>query len=546
MKETRDILTLFEALSNHEIFTPPKVARDILECLPPELWQDPDATLLDPCAKSGVFLREALFRFDQGLREKGKHRAKDGKVYDLSNFHERTTHILKNMLYGIAISELTGYVSRRTLYGVMEANTDKQLAALECFQKSSNFEDWTEQEKWNFVGRNKFNEYYDHTMFNTPEREGYEAEGNVFYPSAEVAKIVLEDGNYEVEDTYFPFIEERTQHPWVLNIRKGTMKFDVIVGNPPYQISDGGHGRSAKPVYQDFVNQAIALEPKHLVMITPSRWFVGGRGLGEFRAQMLKDRRIKEIVDYPTTADAFPGVDISGGVSFFHWQKNYNGMCTFKSVRGTETDSSQRFLDEFPVLVRSNQALPIVKKVRAFKTPIKFLSDTILPSKPFGMRTNYEPRKAGVPCWFVQKVGLSFCNPSDVVDSAGVRNKWKLLIPKAPIAGQTDFSKPVKFYYSGNVRIAKPGEVCTESWQVACAFDTLKEVENFKSYLFTKCARFLLLQAVVSQDVTRQNFCFVPDMEDYSKPYSDEQLRTLWGITPDEWEFIESRIQATE
>ena len=172
----------------------------------------------------------------------------------------------------------------------------------------------------------------------------------------------------------------------------------------------------------------------------------------------------------------------------------------------------------------------------------KTLSQVVSARKPFGMPTNYTPKNSGVPCWFIQRIGLSFADKQDVIDADNYLNKWKLLIPKAPIAGQTDFSKPVGFYYEGNTRIAKPGECCTESWLVACAFDTKAKVISFRSYLFTKIARFLLLQAVISQDVTRKNFCFVPDMNKYELEYTDEYLIKLLGITDDEWAYIDSKI----
>src|SRR5690606_11537496 len=185
MKESRDILTLFEALSSHEVFTPPRVARAMLDLLPEEIWSDPTVRLLDPAVKSGVFLRESFFRFFSSLPA-NKHTGHDGKVYDLSDRQQRINHILKNMLYGIAISELTSYMSRRTLYGVMKANTDKQIASVESFERSSNYESWDEQSRYDFIGRNEFNEHYDHKLFCTPEYRGFEDEGNIFYPVDEV------------------------------------------------------------------------------------------------------------------------------------------------------------------------------------------------------------------------------------------------------------------------------------------------------------------------------------------------------------------------
>ena len=199
-----------------------------------------------------------------------------------------------------------------------------------------------------------------------------------------------------------------------------------------------------------------------------------------------------------------------------------------------------RFLDEYDTFIRQNLAVNIVKKITSKYSA--FLNDRVSSRKPFGLPTNYQPTESGTPCWFIQRIGLKYALKKDIDDSRGYLNKWKLLVPKAPIAGQTDFSKPVGFYYDGNTRISKPGECCTESWIVAGAFDTQAEVLSYKSYIFTKIVRFLLLQTVVSQDVTRKNYCFVPDLVNYSKEYSDTLLCEMWGITQEEWNYIDSRI----
>lgn len=547
MKETSDILTLFEALNNHEVFTPPRLAREMLDHLPNETWSNPDLKLLDPCTKSGVFLREAFYKFYDGLKDKGEYIGADGKVYDLSEHKQRINHILKNMLFGIATSELTGYVARRTLYGVMEANTDKQIAAIDSFERSTNFHEWTEEERLNFIGRNKFNEYYDHTMFNTEEYKGFEHEGNIFYPVDEVAKKVLEDGSYEVEDTYFPFIDEATKHRKIIDIKEGKMKFDVIIGNPPYQISDGGSGSgmSAKPIYHLFVNQAKSMSPKYLSMIMPSRWFSGGKGLDKFRNDMLNDKRISHIVDFENSNEVFPGVDVAGGISYFLWDKNHKTDCEITNKIKNESFSSIRPLNEFHILVRHSKSLSIIHKIQNIEKGA-YLDKVVSARKPFGIPSNYKPKSSGTPCWFTQKLGKQFVQTELVRDENKYKDKWKVLIPFAPIAGQTDFSKPIKFYHSQNVKIAKPGEVCTETYLVAHAFDSEQEALNFKGYLFTKIFRFLLLQNVISQNITRGCFYFVPELDDYKKQITDDELKNRWGITNDEWEFISQKIQDTE
>ena len=279
-------------------------------------------------------------------------------------------------------------------------------------------------------------------------------------------------------------------------------------------------------------------------MIIPSRWFTGGKGLVDFRQSMLSDKRIRKLVDYENFKDVFPGVDLAGGACYFLWDRDHEGACEVVNMSSDKSNSSIRYLDEFETFIRQNLAVEIVKKVNSKNA--QFLNEKVSSRKPFGIPTNYEPKKNGVPCWFIQKIGLQYANPNDVDNSRGYLGKWKLLAPKAPIAGQTDFTKPVGFYYDGNTRIAQPGECCTESWIVLGAFDSQKEVLSYRSYIFTKIVRFLLLQTVVSQDVTKKNFCFVPDLGKYEGEYTDKELKELWSITDEEWDYIDSRITEVE
>ena len=198
------------------------------------------------------------------------------------------------------------------------------------------------------------------------------------------------------------------------------------------------------------------------------------------------------------------------------------------------------YLNQFDVFIRQNLALEIVEKVRECNS--SFLDKRVSSRKPFGLPSNYEPASNGIPCHFIQRIGLQYAKREDVIDTKGYLNKWKFLIPAAPIAGQTDFSKPVRFFYDGNTRISKPGECCTESWLVAGAFDTEEEVIAYKSYFFTKVVRFLLLQTVVSQHISTKSFCFVPELQKYTGEYTDKLLCALWGISEDEFAYIDSRI----
>lgn len=320
------------------------------------------------------------------------------------------------------------------------------------------------------------------------------------------------------------------------------MKFDAIVGNPPYQEMDGGHAASSVPVYNLFVEQAIKLLPDYISMIIPARWYIGGRGLDNFRQKMLNDDRISTLVDYPRDKDIFPTVDIAGGICYFLWDKNHSGNCTIENYSNTEINFSKRYLNEFPTLVRDNKAIDIVRKIKR-QHKGKYMDEVVSPSKPFGIRTNYKPHNKGIPCQFIQKIGKAFADPNDITDENHILNKWKFVVPRAPIAGQTDFTKPVGFYYEGNTFILEPGCCCTESFIVLFSSDNYEEVVSFKSYVFTKIFRFLLLQSVISQDIISDKFKYVPSFDKYEGIYTDELLKQLWNITDDEFMYIDSRIK---
>jgi len=490
-----DVLECIANLSNDEVFTPPEVANAMLDLLPQELFQNPKTKFLDPACKSGVFLREIAKRLLVGLEK------------EYPDLQCRVDHIFKNQLYGIAITELTSLLSRRSVY---------------CCKYADN--------------------KYSVTKFDS-------LHGNIFFEDVEhlwVDGKCLHCGiGKESFESQFGDKEEKHAYQFIHNALPGeleNMKFDVIIGNPPYQLEDGGNGKSAKPIYQHFIEQAKKLNPKYLSMIIPSRWFSGGKGLEQFRKNMLEDKHISHLVDFENFKDVFPGVDLAGGACYFLRNREYTGDCLVKNFKDNQYFEMKRDLNENIYFIRQNKAIEIIRKIKEINREYPSLEERVSTRKPFGLPTNYEPKENGIPCWFIQKIGLKYASHNDVDDTNNYLNKWKFIVPKSPIAGQTDFSKPVAFYYDGNTKIAKPGVCCTESFIILGAFDTETEVSNFKSYIMTKIVRFLLLQTVVSQDVTKKNFCLIPDLKKYENPYSDDLLCKLWNITKEEWNYIDSRI----
>ncbi|MGB0265810.1 MAG: Eco57I restriction-modification methylase domain-containing protein [Candidatus Poseidoniaceae archaeon] len=505
-----DVLECIANLSSDEVFTPPSIANQMLDSVAEawsadkdgaDIWSDPNVKFLDPCTKSGVFLREIATRLIQGLEDQ------------MPDLQKRVEHILTKQVFGIGITRLTSMLARRSLYCSKNANGEHSVV------KSFDDDDgniWYEptehtwkDEKCTYCGASK-------STYSRSEQQ--ESHAYMFIHTDDIGQI---------GSTIF----------------EKPIKFDVVIGNPPYQLSDGGHGRSAKPIYHLFIEQAKKLNPQYLSMITPARWYSGGKGLDQFRKEMIQDKQVRLLVDFENSSEVFPGVDIAGGICFFLWSKNKKRLCKVVNVGSGDPHESERSLDEFPILIRQGRAIPIIRKVWDCEKKQRKLSRVVSPRKPFGLVGNYPPKSSGIPCHFTQKIGLKYAAKEDVVDPNNFIDKWKLLIPRAPIAGQTDFSKPVGFYYDGNVVIAKPGECCTESWLVAYTANSKQEIESFKSYLFTKMVRFLLLQAVVSQDISREKFFLIPEMDDYNCKYTDKMLRKRWNISQEEWLFVDSKIK---
>lgn len=491
-----DILTCLANLSADEVFTPPKLANAMLDMLPPDLFRRPDTTFLDPVCKSGVFLREIARRLNEGLRDQ------------MPDEQKRVDHILTNQVFGLATSELTAAISRRSVYCSKKADGKFSIGTrFTTFE--GNIRLPRTRHRWNKKGRCE---------------------------DCGASHVEYERG--EERDAYaYPFIHRIDPRELY------QVKFDVIVGNPPYQLSDGGFGRSASPIYHEFVQQAMKLEPRFLLMVTPSRWFGGGKGLDQYRAAMLSDRRLSHLVDFPKLYEPFPGVKIRGGVSYFLWDRDYNGPCSVQTMWDGKPLGKpvRRFLDTYDVLVRRNEAISILEKVRAFRVngkPETTLALRVSSSKPFGFRTNFhgaaDPDGLNDPVKLFGSQRISWIERTAVQTNMDWIDKWKVLL-----VGLQGTSSAVEYRFVGNPIVAGPGTVCSETYLVAGRFDSSEEAQNYATYLQTRLLRFLVSLRKVAQHATRDVYAFVPDLT-YDRTWSDADLYQRYGLTQDEIAFVES------
>ena len=487
-----DVLSCLANLSNDEVFTPPELANQVLDMLPQELFQNPESRFLDPVCKTGVFLREIAKRLTKGL---------EGKI---PNLQERLNHIFSKQLYGIGITEMTSLLSRRSLYCSKYANSQWSIC--------TDFDSPTGNIR--FV-RNPHSWRYNKCLFCGGAKEMYDR-GDL-----------LESHAYEFIHTTKP--EE------LFNV-----KFDVIIGNPPYQLSDGGAQASATPIYQLFVKQAKKLNPRYLTMIIPARWYSGGKWLDEFRAEMIDDKRIRQIHDFLNAQDCFgTGVEIKGGVCYFLWDRDNSGLCRVATHdRASIISESERYLREAgsDVFIRHNLGISIFHKVRSRK---ENTFDTIVSSRrPFGFTTNYvaNPKiKIGIKLY--QRGGIGLVEKKAILRNQPLVEKWKVFISKAYNAGDTYPHQIINKPFVG-----EPGSCCTETYVVIGPFSNKNETENAISYVRTRFFRFLVFLKKISQDATSKVYSFVP-IQDFSRPWTDQELYGKYGLTYDEISFVESMIR---
>jgi len=503
-----DVLTCIANLSNDEVFTPPEFANRMLETLAEawasshdgaNIWADKSVRFLDPCTKSGVFLREITSRLAKGL---------EPQIPDLQR---RVDHILTKQVFGIGITQLTSLLARRSLYCSKHAQGEHSIA--KGFE-SDNGNIWFERTKhlWK-VGKCKYCGASKETF---DRGEGLETHAYAFIHTDDIRTRVAE-------------------------LFGGNMQFDVIIGNPPYQLNDGGFGASASPIYQKFVDQAKALEPRFLTMVIPSRWLGGGKGLGEFRATMLADDRIRKLVDCENARDAFPGVDLAGGVCYFLWNRDSRGVCEVTNVAGDALPViSERRLNEFTSFVRHSAAVPIIRKILSQHDPR--MNEQVSSRKPFGLPTNARPEKSGDIILRWEKGEGPFSRAKVDVGNE-IIDKWKVITSYVAYDHAGNPGKDGRRRVFSKIDILPPNSICTETYLVVGAYDTEKEALNLIAYMKTRFFRFLVAQFMYSHHLTKSAYDFVPIL-DMSLEWTDETLAARYELSKAEVDFIASKIRS--
>lgn len=503
-----DVLTCIANLSNDEVFTPPEFANRMLDTLAEawaasndgaNIWEDKTVTFLDPCTKSGVFLREITNRLNKGLEK------------EIPDLQERVDHILTKQVFGIGITRITSLLARRSLYCSRFANGPHSIA------KS--------------LGDESGNVWF--------ERMEHTWEGNKC-KFCGAGKSVFDRGE-DLESHAYAFIHTDNIKARVAELFGDNMQFDVIIGNPPYQLASDGGTRDI-PIYNKFVEQAKNIQPRYLSMVIPARWMASGLGLNEFREKMLSDRRLCDLVDFPAAAEVFPGVEIKAGVCYFLWDASHNGDCRMTTIRGGEVHGpTRRNLNEHDVLVRDSRAMSILRKV--LKKQEASINTILARDKEFGWTSNFDgfhanKREGDVPLYYIRRMkrDVGFINRSKITKSAHLTDTWKVLVPKAFNGGDglphQIVGKPLK---------APSPSVCTQSY-LFFYVGSQDQAESVQSYYTTRFFRFLVSLRKITQDATHSSYTWVP-IQKWDQIWTDDTLYKKYGITQEEQAYIESQVK---
>ena len=331
------------------------------------------------------------------------------------------------------------------------------------------------------------------------------------------------------------------KHFWHINENQN-MKFDAIVGNPPYQVMDGGAGVSAIPVYNKFVDFAKKIRPLYISMIMPAKWYNAGRGLEQFRYEMLNDKCISKLYDYIDPHDCFPTVDVAGGVCYFLRDNKYNGLCKFVSCKSGSQISNMRNLSESEVLIRHQEEISVLNKVQIEGQT--YLNEIAYSQKPFGLRTYVKPMKKG-NILLRYNGGIGPYDRDCITVNKNLIDNWKIVTSRltAEHAGETDKNGQKRIF--ATLEMLEPGTICTETYMMLCTYKSKTECANVLKYLKTRFVRALIAMATSTQQMSKANFRFVP-LQDFTKSWTDEELYKKYNLTDDEIKFIESMIKPME
>jgi len=503
-----DVLTCIANLSNDEVFTPPELANQMLDMLTEawakdhegeNIWENKDVKFLDPCTKSGVFLREITARLTQGLEK------------TIPNLEKRVDHILSKQVYGIGITKLTSLLARRSVYCSKYADGEHSIA------KSLNSKDgniWFEN----------LNHTWDH------ERCRY----------CGASKSVFSRDNKDKHA--YAFIHADDIKNFIKKIFGENMQFDVIIGNPPYQLASDGGTRDI-PIYQNFVEQAKTLEPKYLVMVIPSRWMASGLGLSEFRKTMLNDKNLRELVDFPVSSDVFPGVEVKGGVCYFLRDLMYKGDCNVTTIRGgIRVGPFTRNLGAYDIFVRDGRAISILEKVNSLNETS--INSILARDKEFGWTSNFTgfssvSSSKDIPLHYIKsgKRNIGFIPRIDITKSKHLIDTWKVFVPEAG----SDGGQKIPDMVLGKPLIGSSPSVCTQSF-LFFYIKTEDEAKSLQSYFKTKFFRFLVSLRKITQHATHSTYKWVP-IQHWNQLWTDEELYKKYKLTSDEISYIESVIR---